>query len=118
MTSLEHAPQFSESVPQIHSITGVSQDYQNEFFMLDYISQADTISNYWQRLKPIKHYTERFPESQFGDVINDQNREAIRQLDEIVDRINELITSPQVPVEEVAQLRKQAYELIYGKEQG
>lgn len=115
MNSLEQAPRFNESVPQIHSVTGVSQDYQNEFFMLDYILQADTISNYWQRLKPIRHYTERFPESQFDNVINDQNREAIRRLDEIVDRINELITSPQVPVEEVDSLRKQAYELIYGQ---
>jgi hypothetical protein len=80
-----------KQMPQISEKTGISLDYVNEFSVVGFIELSmldDAVKHV--RSHPIKKYEERYPPDKYENVITEHNKERIRQLDAVVDRLNVL----------------------------
>ena len=79
-----------EQVPQIAEETGISQDYFNEYntkTLVLYTGGVDSVADFFRKY-PIKKYEERFPSTEFFNVVNDKNRARVQRLDEIAQMVN------------------------------
>lgn len=106
-----------QTVPQISPKTGVSGDYFNEFWgkasKLE-ISQEEFKKSIHDR--PIKKYAQRFPSDEYEGVISPKNKDAVQELDDIVDSVNSLAKSENFSERRFKELVNRATRLIYGEE--
>ena len=87
---------LKKEVPQISPVTNVSLDYVNAFtgLILSYRMKGipfvkDTVKENFFTLKKYKDYY-----FDYGNVVNEKNKDRIKQLDELVDQFNQLIKNP------------------------
>ncbi len=119
-------PQRKEEVPQVYPETGMSVDFANEFIAL--IMELQLISkekesearNYLAALfltKDFKLYQERYPEAKYNNVVNEQNRDAVDEINSIIEKFK---TDPRyrnpetVPIGELVEHVNRRSELLYG----
>jgi len=107
-----------EEVPQLEE-TGLSGDYTNEFnSLIMAYSQATPPNKILNAIKlhrglPIfKKYVTRFPHDEYRNVITQKNELKVRQLDEIVDGINEKWHKQTPTEEEFIGTMNRIYEII------
>ena len=70
--------------------TEVSADYFNEYSAkISFLSlrSIEKVAEIFRDF-PVRRYEERFPPTEFADVVTDQNRASVSRLDEIPDTIN------------------------------
>jgi hypothetical protein len=117
----KHFKNEKKEVPQIHTKTGVSQDYWNMINSI--VSHYKMKRGGVERVKEflikrgtpfeMKKYEDLY--SGYNNIVNDKNRESIKRLDELVVLINETLKDPNNINDEI--LRKTCNEihfLIYG----
>lgn len=77
-------------MPQVWEATGVSQDYFNEYVGFKWYHDARSLEKIAEKVRerPVKKYEERFPPRAYEEVITDQNRQRVQQLDELADYVN------------------------------
>jgi len=117
----EREDQNRYEVGQISQETGVSGDYINEFQLIAWMKAGVSTYEEWiqyQRDKSniILKYRERYPENEFINVVTEKNRANIEELDQIVDKLNEIVKNPDSANKEaVIALSDKARILVYGK---
>jgi hypothetical protein len=101
-------------VPQINEKTGISADYINAFMALKMDIEFDLPEEEIEKyvLKYTDHFN-RYPVD-YEDLITDKNRDSIKKLDTIVERINALLLLEKKPYEEILRLCYEAQKIIYG----
>ena len=65
------------------------------------------------RQYPIKKYEERFPPTDYLNVVNDKNRQRVTQYDELAERANKKLTLDDCTIEEFVGIVKKATEMVY-----
>ncbi len=110
--------------------TGVSAEYANEYngkitFLSIGDQDAETVglpSDFVNRVAalftryPVKKYRERFPLTEFEDVVNNKNREAVSRLDEIAEEANTRFIDPSEFTEDDFKRKiNEVYTLVYGE---
>jgi hypothetical protein len=109
-------------VPQVTVETGVSADYWNEWgTSAHYLNEGKPDKVFADiRDGPIRRYQERFG-SDYADVVTNQNREAVSELDRLTDEVNQLPQRYETEPEETARTLKvhlnKVIRLIYGPDQ-
>ena len=78
-----------QEVPQIHDVTGISQDYINQISgLIAFYKLKNDISAVKNRFSkyplPIKKYEDVYLDDKYNNVVNDKNRSGILKLDELV----------------------------------
>jgi hypothetical protein len=121
----DEEPQIPQQVLNVVEITGVASDFHNEFDILGVINLLDMgqsedyvknfiTENIAQHSK--KHYAERYPYEKWGQIINDKNREAVAELDSIIDFMNgHMVDSQNLNLDDARRLSERSHILIYGK---
>ncbi len=89
---------IKQPISQLVPETGVSNDYLNEISALSsYLGFDNGLVKVKQNLeivlKPVKGYAERYPESEYLDVITPANEERIKAIDACAERINVLLST-------------------------
>ncbi len=88
--ALETEPDNLIELPQVSPATGLTNDYNNEVAALFSVYDSfgfDGLKEYFPNFR-IKKYSERYPEDKYKNVITEQNRAAVEELDRLVDGIN------------------------------
>ena len=106
-----------KEVPQIHSKTGISQDYINQISAIFSFLKARGIDFVKNILKNnpinIQKYEEVY--SGYKNVVNDKNRERVKKLDELSVQMNEMFKDPDSINEDVLRsMCNEMYFLVYG----
>ena len=106
---------MKREVPQI-SITGFSGDYINEITGLYNVVKAykNDGLNWFDLVRPLKKYKERYTDDDYMDVINDDNREKIEELDMFVDRVNKMLREKNRNTDEYLDLMRNIQILVHG----
>ena len=104
-------------VPQITS-QGVSGDYSNEVGIIlnTVVFYKETGKDFFNKVPPLKKYTEMFSLEHYDSVITEQNSEIIGKIDDLVDKINTMLTTKSRDAEEYLNSINHMKLLIYGKE--
>ncbi len=78
-------------IPQLNSKTQVSYDYWNEYYdkveCLKELGLPALVVSF--KKKPIKKYQERFPETQYDDVVTLSNKLRVTRLNELARIVND-----------------------------
>ncbi len=109
-------------VPQISSKTGVSGDYINAFQkLIGYVAalKSGTTDNIEWELERFsrggfKHYEDRYPSTEYRDVITERNGACVGRLNLIVDELNKLAPTKPRDINYLASLKDEILRLIYG----
>ncbi len=101
---------------QINEENGISMDFINEICP---VYSALEIYYKWAKdsfckVPRLKRYEERYPPAKYGDVVNDKNRESVRALDEIVDKINSFLSSGSKKLEDYVPLIQETERIVLG----
>jgi len=113
----EYSKIESKEVPQIHSKTGVSQDYNNQLNGLVTFFKGRGIDFVKNMLKKNPFHMEKYEEvySKYKNVVNDKNRESIKKLDELTIQMNKILKDPDSINEDAfCKTCNEIYFLIYG----
>lgn len=105
-------------VPQITPNTGVSGDYSNELMMLLNVVESYKKSgkDIFYKIKPLKKYEERYPSDKYQNIITDQNRVTVKKIDDLTDKINNMLKTKSRDLKWYLDSIYQMKDLIYGKE--
>jgi len=108
---------LKKQVPQITPDTGVSGDYSNELMMLLNVVEFYKINgkDVFDKVKPLKKYEERFSPDKYQDVITDQNRSTVKKMDDLVDKINNMLTTKNRDIKWYLDSIDQMKLLVYGE---
>ncbi|MFA6325449.1 MAG: hypothetical protein WCX46_04455 [Candidatus Paceibacterota bacterium] len=106
-----------EEVPQIHSKTGISQDYANQINGAVSSFNRKGLSLLKDKLKErpfhIKKYEEAF--SEYKNIVNEKNREGIQKLNELSLRMNDILKDPDsINEDSFRDTCNEIYSIIYG----
>jgi hypothetical protein len=107
-----------EQLPQIHSKTGISQDYFNEYNSLIVRFNRNDISKVVEIIKNtrIKTYEQRFPRNRYIHDYDEKIKRKIEALDELAKIINRDFTSEsKFDGKRFKEIVNQAYEIVYGE---
>ncbi len=101
-------------VPQIGQ-NGISQDYINAVhgFYNIVMGHKNKGLDWFDRIKKIKHYEERFPLWQYENVINEKNKNIVDKLNQTIDEVNKLIRNKSRDDDKYLSLIKEVQRLIY-----
>jgi len=79
-----------KEIPQIHSKTGISQDYINEYVPYIYMFNDNHMSEFFKMIKktPIKTYEKRYPKDKYTHNYDDSLKIKIHALDEFAKIMN------------------------------
>ena len=96
-------------IPQIDNKTGVSCDYINAFaalstYCLDFKDKQPLINFIKKRNFKLKKYEEYFSPESYKDIITDKNKEAILEIDKLVEEVNIKISNQNIENLDVNQL--------------
>ena len=106
-----------KEVPQINENTGISVDYWNEFSRKLNFFDKNNIKGLKQNLKenPIKYYEVFFPSSIYENVVNSENEERVKELNNLVTIINDFANIDDLEYQcNLIICFNSAKELIYG----
>ena len=101
-------------VPQV-GVNGISQDYINVvygFYNFVMAHKHDGL-DWFDRIKKIKHYEERFPLWQYKNVIDEKNKYIVNQLNQTIDEVNNLLRNKSRDDDRYLSLIKEVERLIY-----
>jgi pyridoxine 5'-phosphate synthase PdxJ len=106
-----------KEVPGMNPKTALSMDYCNQFNGLVSLFSDSGIEEVKSTLKSISLHVEQYEKVYAGckDVVNDKNRDKVRRLDELANKMNQILKDPNSINEE--DFRKTCNELnflIYG----
>lgn len=108
-----------KELPQIIKETWISGDYWNEYWGLEVLldcKEGVSLVTTSIRETPIKKYGERYPLTEYDNVINEKNRERISRLDEIAERVNSTMTDPATfRADKLRAVLNEVNMLIYGR---
>ena len=115
-----------KQVPNILENTGISRDYILAFGSVDnYIRRIEKNEELrWIKLaanaylnRPILKYEEYFKDIEYEQVITNENRERVKELNELVKNINKMRENGQKDYEKLSVLFKKAKSTIFGESQ-
>jgi hypothetical protein len=109
-----------KEMEQINETTGISQDYIGEISHLvtfyDFGGLPSVVKTIEKRPFVMKKYEERY--ANFADVVNDKNKERVKELDILVDKLNDILNDPKnINEEEFRQNINRVCFLIYGNDE-
>lgn len=109
----DFSPEAIKEVPQIHPLTGVSQDYANQFNGLVGLLNNSGIDELKNFLHENPYRMEKYEKvySGYKNVLNIKNRLAIERLNELSEYMNIMFSLPDSIQEE--DFRKTCNELFY-----
>ena len=99
-------------LPQLSSITGLSQDYMNEFYVRKLYFEIESLYNKLNETEPIKNYIQYFDSNVYPEVKLLENDIRIKKLDQIVIEANKLKNYSDK--DKYNQLFDDAHKIIYG----
>ncbi len=99
--------------------TGISSDYWNEYFgrtiIFEYKGKECVINCF--KKNPVEKYTEKYSPKEYEGVINKENLDAVKELDEIAEYANKTFKNISTFREkDFKEKINRAYSLIYGQE--
>lgn len=107
-----------QEVPQINPKNGISKDFVNQFAFLITLYDFGGLSRIVNHLKNNREFKARkYADvyANYRDVINDQNRESVAKLDELMANLEEILRDPDnINEEEFRKTVNQAYFTVYG----
>lgn len=111
-------PIFSKMKKKIPQLTtkGISGDYSNELQPI--VTAMDAYErdyDIWKNIGFLKKYQERYPPSEYSNVITEKNKKSILKLDKIVDEINGMLLENSRDSAKYEKLIKNIVLLIYGR---
>lgn len=94
--------------------TGIYTDHLNEFMGLKMVYDGKRREDIPRLIKdnPIPYYEDKYGK----DSVNDNNRERVKELNNLADRINEFLLNPEFEDETFKDLVNQGFILIKGDE--
>lgn len=109
-------------VPQIHPVTGVSQDYWNEWVGVQLLARDgrfhdNRVLDHLQRF-PVPPYTAVYESHRFADVVTPHNEPRVRGLERLAAEINALASPSALCRRTIGELTEAAHLLIYGHAPG
>ena len=106
-----------EPLVQLHSVTGLSQDYMNEYWKFCNGFKIRETLNDEQIMRLLKEsprkYTERFPPGKFEYALDDR----VSQLDALAEQARALALPERFSRNALAEIISEAYRIVYGRQQ-
>ena len=115
-----HAEQEKQQVPHLDPESHVSQDYINAVstsLALLNVNGLESVQRALERgmVKQLPTYEERYPDSEYEDVVNDTNRENVARINCLVSDINGMLNNLEgVTVEELKAKMEEIIVIIRG----
>ncbi len=101
-------------VPQGNA-NGISQDYINVvagFYNIVRLHKEDGL-DWFDKVKKIESYEERFPSHQYRNVINEKNKDIVDKLNQTIDEINNLLQNKSRDDNKYLSLIEEVKHLVY-----
>lgn len=106
-----------EPLVQLHSVTGLSQDYMNEYWRFCNGFKIRETLNDEQIMRLLKEsprkYTERFPPGEFEYALDSR----VKQLDALAEQAKALASPERFSRDALAKIIGEAYNIVHGRQQ-
>lgn len=104
-----------KEVPQIVPATGLSQDYKNALCAIMTYVKMDRVDKAVALIRKygIPKYEEHFDPAEYGDVVNDQNRDGVRTLNRIVETVRTFTDLDTFPISDFERMMEEFDTTIY-----
>ena len=106
-----------KELPQLVEATEITGDYWNEYWHLEIdLDSKNGRSLVTQSIRehPVKRYEERYPPTEYGNVVTEKNRERVLQLNQLATKVNAMTDAASFRPEELISLLEEVNFLIYG----
>ena len=109
---------IKHEMPKINKETGMTADYINEIgYLCTFFEQGEKGEIIKALIKNgVRKYQDRYPESEYNNVITEKNKLAVERLNELADRMNQFAKDEDFNLSEFASTYNEMTFLIFGSE--